>query len=123
MPRNKIYTEEFLVRTTLEERQQIDVLAKRSNVSRSRFLVVAALSDGMLLTPESLSGMESMMELRGMALMNLKRLLNRLNQIADTLPQPESFDNAELTEAIRELTTTLLFLKEQWANRPSQPSA
>lgn len=111
------------MRTTLEERQQIDVLAKRSNVSRSRFLVVAALSDGMLLTPESLSGMESMMELRGMALMNLKRLLNRLNQIADTLPQPESFDNAELTEAIRELTTTLLFLKEQWANRPSQPSA
>src|SRR5437588_5572330 len=119
MPRNKIYTEEFLVRATLEERQQIDALAKRSNVSRSRLLVVSALSDGMLLTTESVSAMESLIQLRGMTLVDLRRLLNRLNQIADALPQLELPNNAELTARIKEILATLLFLKEQWASKPS----
>ena len=119
MSRKKIYTEEFLVRMTAEEKSRIDDLAMKGKVSRSRLLVVAALSGWMLPTAELLPLIEAMFELRGLALMDLRRILNRLNQIADALQQPESFNNADLAEAIKELTATILFLREQWGNKPS----
>lgn len=119
MPRKKIYTEEFLVRMTAEEKGRIDDQARKGKVSRSRFLVVAALSGGMLPTAELLPLMEGMFELRLMALMDLRRILNRLDQIADALQQPGSFNNADLTEAINELTAAILFVREQWAEKPS----
>jgi hypothetical protein len=111
MPRTKVYTEEFPVRTTLEERLRIDGLAKKSNVSRSRLLVISTLSGGIPPTAELLPWMEEMLQLRVIALMDLRRVHNRLNSIADRLQeQPESFSSANLDEALRELTATLLFL-------------
>src|SRR5438105_12925407 len=104
MPRTKIYTEEFPVRTTLEERRQIDGLAKRSNVSRSRLLVVSTLSGEIPPTAELLPWMEEMLQLRSIALMDLRRVRNRLDIIADRLrQQPESFSGVNLDEAIKEL--------------------
>ena len=44
MARRKIYPEEFLVRATVEERRLIDELAHKEKKSRSRFLVMTALT-------------------------------------------------------------------------------
>jgi Mobilization protein NikA len=121
MARKKIYTEEFPVRTTPDEKARIDELAKAGNVSRSRLLIVSALSGGMPLTAELLPQIELMLELHGIALMDLRRVRNRLNQIADMLQQrPESLSSAELAEAIKEVTATILFLRSQWDKKPSQ---
>jgi hypothetical protein len=120
MARKKIYTEEFPVRTTPDEKNRIAELAKAGNVSRSRLLVVSALSGGMPPTAELLPRIEAMLKLRGMALMDLRRVRNRLNQFADTLQErPDSFSGADLSETIKEVTATILFLRNQWDKKPS----
>jgi len=119
--RKKIYTEEFPVRTTSEEKSRIDAMARTSKVSRSRLLVITTLSAGIPPSAELLPRMEALLELRSVALMDLRRVRNRLSRIADALLQrPELFSAADLSEAIKELNATTQILKEQW-DKP-QPS-
>jgi hypothetical protein len=113
MARQKIYTEEFLVRSTVEELRRIDDLAKKSGKSRSRLLVLAALRVEVTPSVESLQMIESMLEMRGMALMELRKVRCKLEKIAQSPElQPALSGDIDLAAAIRDLMATTRLLRE-----------
>ena len=121
MARQKIYPEEFLVRATVEERRLIDGLAHKEKKSRSRFLVMTAL------TAQRNQGInantfEALVEVRRMALMDLRRLRHILEHISNQEKGTSSDKKFKLEMIIEELVETLELLKRTWGYElsPSQ---
>ena len=110
MARRKIYPEEFLVRATVEERRLIDELAHKEKKSRSRFLVMTAL------TAQRNQGinantLEALVEVRRMALIDLRRLRHILEYISNQEKGTSSDKKFKLEMIIEELVETLELLK------------
>lgn len=117
MSRQKLYPEEFLVRATTEELRSIDELARKSKTSRSRFLVMAALTNGCHTGAADLPLLEAMLEARGMTLVELRRVRHRLERVADLLGlQPQGRDrDPDLGKTIEDLAATATLVKKVWA--------
>ncbi len=118
MSRQKIYTEEFLVRATAEELRLVDDLATGARVSRSRLVIISALSGQSAPVAESFALQERMVELRLMALVELRRTRAKLERLTDIRQQPRmevvEAAGTDVAETIKELRETIRSLRNTW---------
>jgi len=105
--RQKQYPKGALVRLTNDEHMRLTALAKRADLSFSRFLVESGLT-GQAPTNEDRIQRER-------AILQLARVGNNLNQIARQLnAQRGALSSSELDQTLKEVKTALRRIEELW---------
>jgi len=105
--RRKQYPKGALVRLTNDEHMRLTALAKKADLSFSRFLVEAGLT-GQAPTNEDRIQRER-------AILQLARVGNNLNQIARQLnAQRGALSSSEIEQTLKEVKTALGRIEELW---------
>ncbi len=105
--RRKQYPKGALVRLTHDEQMRLTALAKKADLSFSRFLVESGLT-GKAPTSEDRRQRER-------AILQLARVGNNLNQIARQLnAQQGALSSREIEESLTEVKAALKRIEERW---------
>ena len=108
--RQKQYPKGALVRLTNDEHMRLTALAKKADLSFSRFLVESGL------TAEAPTSEDR--RRRERAILELSRVGNNLNQIARQLnAQRGAISSSHIEETLKEVKAALKGIEERWQRR------